>query len=81
MRFTWNISVFNLLISEKKVQVEFQPNCATMDIIHKNEAMKAGSRVDNGIAEKRTVVICDPWNPPYPMYRSSTHKSYSEVGN
>ncbi|KAM0823593.1 hypothetical protein ACQ4PT_070771 [Festuca glaucescens] len=50
-----------------------------MEIIHKNGAMKAGSHVDNGIAEgKTTVVECDPWNPPYPMYGSSTHKSYSE---
>jgi hypothetical protein len=48
--------------------------------MHKKEARKSGSHVDDGIAEgKPTVVICDPWNPPYPMYHGSpTRKSYAE---
>jgi hypothetical protein len=51
-----------------------------METIHKNKALKAGSHVDNDAAEdKSSAVECDPWNPPFPPYDSSTHKSFSEV--
>ncbi|XP_051224271.1 uncharacterized protein [Lolium perenne] len=50
-----------------------------METIHKNKALKAGSHVDNDAAEdKSSAVECDPWNPPFPPYDSSTHKSFSE---
>lgn len=61
------------------VEVEFQPNCTTVEMTQKNEAEKAGLHVDNGMAEdKATSVESDPWDPPYPPYDSSTHKSYPE---
>ena len=50
-----------------------------METIHKNQALEAGSHVDNGVEGKSTAAECDPWNPPFPPYDSSTHKSYSEV--
>ena len=61
------------------MEKEFQTSCATMETIHKNQALEAGSHVDNGVEGKSTAAECDPWNPPFPPYDSSTHKSYSEV--
>lgn len=61
------------------MEMKFQLNGATMELIHRYAALKSDSDVDNGIAEdKGTAVECDPWYPPYPPYDSSTHKSYLE---
>lgn len=57
--------------------MEFRLNGATMELIHKFEALRSDSHVDCAAEGKETSIAYDPWNPPC-QYDPSTHKSYPE---
>lgn len=47
------------------LELQFQPNSAPMETLHKEAAMKTAPHEDK-VKDGTTMDEGDPWNPPYP---------------